>query len=172
MDLSAILVPVPSAEPLVASWRKLFDPVATAGVPAHITVLFPFLPPAEITAGVEADLRTIFARTPAFNFLLAETGRFPNALYIAPAPRDVWESLTRSVCLRFPTCPPYGGKYDTIVPHLTVADGVDQHILDEIESAISGGLPIVARASEAWIMESSGGEWSLRTVFPLARSNA
>ena len=42
---SALLVEVPEAEPLVRQWRMDLDPHAALGVPAHITVLFPFAPP-------------------------------------------------------------------------------------------------------------------------------
>jgi hypothetical protein len=39
---SAIIVPVPAVEPLVSQWRQRFDVSARHGVPAHITVLYPF----------------------------------------------------------------------------------------------------------------------------------
>src|SRR5690349_20634700 len=43
---STIIVPVPEAEPLFGVLRGNHDRVAAAGVPAHITLLYPFLPPA------------------------------------------------------------------------------------------------------------------------------
>ena len=39
---SALLVAIPSAEPAVARHRDRFDSSAPRGVPAHITVLFPW----------------------------------------------------------------------------------------------------------------------------------
>ena len=42
---SALLVAVPAAEPAVAAHRSRLDTSAAVGVPAHITVLYPFLPP-------------------------------------------------------------------------------------------------------------------------------
>jgi hypothetical protein len=39
---SALLVTVPAAEPAVARHRSRLDTSATVGVPAHITVLYPF----------------------------------------------------------------------------------------------------------------------------------
>jgi hypothetical protein len=41
---SALLLPVPAAEAAVGPYRALLDPSARDGVPAHITVLYPFLP--------------------------------------------------------------------------------------------------------------------------------
>ena len=41
---SAILLCVPEAEKLVHEWRLKGDPSAARGVPAHVTLLYPFLP--------------------------------------------------------------------------------------------------------------------------------
>ena len=39
---SGLIIEVPEAETAVAAWRERLDPQAVLGVPAHITVLFPF----------------------------------------------------------------------------------------------------------------------------------
>ncbi|HYT30158.1 MAG TPA: hypothetical protein VEN82_05235, partial [Actinomycetota bacterium] len=46
---SGILIPVPEAEDLVGAWRARFDPGGGRGVPAHITLLFPFVPASHLT---------------------------------------------------------------------------------------------------------------------------
>jgi len=43
-----LLLPVPAAEPAVSRHRARLVESAKGGVPAHITVLYPFLPPAGI----------------------------------------------------------------------------------------------------------------------------
>ena len=48
--VSAVLVQVPEAERVVSRHRARLDAAATAGVPAHVMVLFPFVPSAAITA--------------------------------------------------------------------------------------------------------------------------
>ena len=48
---SALLVPVPEAEPFVQRHRFRHDSVALRGVPAHITVLFPFVAPGSDLGG-------------------------------------------------------------------------------------------------------------------------
>jgi hypothetical protein len=45
---SAVLVLLPEAEIAVASHRAELDAAAGLGVPAHVTVLYPFVPPARI----------------------------------------------------------------------------------------------------------------------------
>ena len=42
---SAVLVPIPAAERVVSTHRSRLDGAAALGVPAHVTVLFPFVPP-------------------------------------------------------------------------------------------------------------------------------
>jgi hypothetical protein len=42
---SAVLVPVPEAERGVSGHRNRLDRAAVWGVPAHVTVLYPFVPP-------------------------------------------------------------------------------------------------------------------------------
>src|SRR5665647_2280099 len=45
---SGLIIEVPEAEPAVREPRSRLDGNARLGIPAHITVLFPFAPPAHI----------------------------------------------------------------------------------------------------------------------------
>ena len=49
MPETALVVEVPEAEPLVSQWRAQHDWSAQRGVPAHITILYPFAPPSATT---------------------------------------------------------------------------------------------------------------------------
>src|SRR5215831_5332630 len=84
---TALIVPVPAAEPLVGPWRSRFDAAAVAGgVPAHVTVIYPFLDRGLLDDGVLGELAEVFARQRAFEARLARCGRFPGVLYLAPEP--------------------------------------------------------------------------------------
>ena len=50
MAQSAVLVPVPEAERAVSRHRTRLDRAAAWGVPAHVTILYPFVAPSAITA--------------------------------------------------------------------------------------------------------------------------
>ena len=63
---TAVLVPVPEAERVVSSHRSRLDGAAALGVPAHVTVLFPFVPPPEITPSVVDALAAAVAAVSAF----------------------------------------------------------------------------------------------------------
>lgn len=92
---SALIVAVPEAEPAVAALRAAYDPSASWGVPAHITVLYPFLPPDRIDAAVLAAVRATVAGVPAFDLVLARTRRFGDqVLWLAPEPDAPLRALT------------------------------------------------------------------------------
>ena len=61
---SAVLVQVPEAERVVSPHRSRLDGAAALGVPAHVTVLFPFVPPAGITPSVVNALAAVRPRLP------------------------------------------------------------------------------------------------------------
>jgi 2'-5' RNA ligase len=166
---TALICRVPEAERYIARYRDRYDPSARRNVPAHVTVLYPFLPPAQIDDGVLERLRDIARAVPCFAYRLARTERFPVALYLAPDPGAPYAALTDSVFQAFPDYPPFEGKFDTVVPHVTVAHG-DEPLLCEIDvelriSLPAGGIP--ARCHELVLIENSSGRWEQMHAFPL-----
>jgi len=59
---TVLIVKVPEAEPAVGEWRTQFDPVAAAGIPAHITVLAPFLDRRLVDASVLGELEALVGK--------------------------------------------------------------------------------------------------------------
>jgi len=163
---TALVVPVPEAEPAVRAWRERYDPAARAGVPAHVTVLFPFLHASLVDDGTCAALDEIFGRHRSFDVRFEECGRFPGLLYLAPVPETPFRRLTESVVDRWPEAPPYGGKYEAH-PHLTVAQGQDEAVLDELEATLRPSLPIAARVPTVDLVVHTGAEWQHRASFAL-----
>ncbi|HMG25831.1 MAG TPA: 2'-5' RNA ligase family protein [Acidimicrobiia bacterium] len=167
---SALLVPVPEAEPCVQKHRFRHDSVALLGVPAHITVLYPFMTPDEISDSATAAVERVLEHFPEFPFLLTRLEHFPEgATYLAPEPAAPFVDLTMAIAERFPEYPPYGGAHADVIPHLTVAQTPDAPA-DEL-AEIERHLPIRCVAREAWLMvEDDKGRWHTRTRFALARS--
>jgi 2'-5' RNA ligase len=165
---SALLLPVPEAEPSVRRHRFRYDAVALRGVPAHITVLFPFMPPDKITDEVLGAVREVLTRYPAFRFSLTRLERFPEgALYLAPDPAEPFVRLTTALVKRFPRYRPYGGAYADVIPHLTVAQLPEAATVDEV-SAIRSSLPIRSEAREILLMvEGDDRQWQMRSRFAL-----
>lgn len=165
---SALVVPVPSAEPTVRALRERYDPTAAAGMPAHVTLLTPFLPPDALDDAVRGELREFFAGCAPFAFALRKTGRFPDTLYLAPEPAEHFRRLTEALVDCWPGCPPYGGAFDEIVPHLTVAHGADPTVLDALAQATRMNLPVEAYADHALLLAQAvtGGAWREVDRFP------
>src|SRR5215472_8984803 len=150
---STLVVLVPAAEQLVRPYRKKYDPSAVAGMPAHISLLYPFKVPDEVSETVLHDLAECFAHFKAFDFTLAAIRRFPHeVLYLAPGPDQPLCQLTVAIQDRFPGTLPYGEKYSNIVPHLTIAQLADEQqveqIVVEFAQASQGQLPIRVTATE------------------------
>jgi hypothetical protein len=64
---TALVVLVPEAEPVVADVRARHDPSVRLGVPAHVTLLFLFMPPEAVSASVRCSLRSLFAEFESFS---------------------------------------------------------------------------------------------------------
>ena len=166
---SALLLAVPEAEPVVGPWRRRHDPSAALGVPAHVTLLYPFRSPDRLDAALLAELRAFFATVPPFRFALTALARFPTVLYLAPEPATPFQQLIDALAGRYPDTPPYGGAFTIVIPHLTVAHADDRAVLDHVARALAGFAPIDAFAGEVSLMaEGEDGHWRLHTRFPLA----
>jgi 2'-5' RNA ligase len=165
---SALVVPVPEAEPVVQHLRTRYDPAAAAGVPAHITVLYPFIPPDTQKNSDLRELESIFLGVPPFAFKLARVARFPDVVYLTPEPADGFSRLTAAIATLWPDRPPYGGRYAQIIPHLTVAHTSIESEVEEISAHVEPALPLPCLARHVWLMSSGSGVWSVERSFPFA----
>jgi len=167
---SALVVLIPEAEFLVKRFREQYDPAEALGVPAHITVLYPFQPP-PMTTEAKQILATLFAGLPCFTTTFAETRRFPEVLYLAPSPDAPLRALIDAIVARFPDTPPYGGQFAEVIPHLTIAQVSDpqklQTINDDFQRAAQGHLPFTAHVAEVALMDNARGRWEVREKFGL-----
>lgn len=168
MPETALICRIPEIEAHIARYRERYDPSARRNVPAHVTVLYPFMPPADVDDGVLARLHDIVRAVPCFSYRLAQTRRFPVALYIAPEPDVHFSALTDGIWSAFPDYPPFAGKFATVVPHVTVAHG-DEELLCaiEIELRIALAAGVTARCSEVLLIENSTGRWETMHTLPL-----
>lgn len=148
---SAIIVPV-DVPVGVNRLRDRMDPSAAEGVPAHVTLLYPFMAPAHLDENVRRRVADILAAEPAFPIVLGSLSRFPDVVYLEPEPAEPFRRLTRALAAAFPEYPPYGGVHDRIVPHLTVAHRAPPDHIAAAEHALPALLPIRAVVREAWLI--------------------
>jgi 2'-5' RNA ligase len=168
---SVILIPVPTADSVIGEWRRKYDKVALHGIPSHITLLFPFKDPHQITQGFMMKLKKVFTKVKQFSFILNMIDTFPGVIFLNPKPKEKFIELTKDIVKVFPENPPYEGKYPSINPHATIAQlnnsGNTEELKNQISLGISTKLPIRCVAREAWLMiEDENGEWHIHSRFP------
>ena len=167
---SALIVAVPEAGSTVEQWReRTCSDKPSIGIPAHVTLLFPFVPASTIDDALVTELSALFRGFASFDFELREARRWPEMLYVAPEPPDPFVELTEAIVARYPDYPPYEGVFDSIVPHLTVAHG-DASRLGQAEIDLLGSLPIAVMVREVVLLEETvpdWGRWHARARFPL-----
>jgi 2'-5' RNA ligase len=143
-----VIAAVPAAEPLVGVHRQQLDVAAGWGVPAHVTVLYPFVAPEAITDDVITTLGAVVRSVRAFDCWFVRTRWFgQDVVWLDPEPAQPFRQLTAAVWQAFPRHPPYGGAYDDVVPHLTIAEQrlADLPTLLAVERAVQSGLRLAAR---------------------------
>jgi len=166
--ITALLVPLPEVDALVRSWREVYDPSGRVGVPAHVTVLAPFVSPETIDERVIADLREATADFAPFEVAFRRAARFFNALYLAPEPEEPFRAMTRSLVARWPECPPYGGAHPDPTPHLTLAFEQDESTFERISREAAAVLPIETRVTEIRLfIGSNDSRWEEREILPI-----
>ena len=149
---------------MVETWRRAHTRDGAAGMPAHITLLYPFAP------FEEADLEGVSelaSATDPFSFELAAVHEWPDGVvWLEPRPSEPFVRLTERCVERFPSWPPYGGIHDEIVPHLTVVHTNDAGARAAAAGAVAGSLPIHCGANELSVMRVVDRRWTTYTALP------
>lgn len=180
-DESALLLPVPAAEQAVGPHRAALDASAADGVPAHFTVLYPFLPAASVDEPVLGRVRGIVGSVRRFSLTLARVAWFgESVLWLAASDEAPLRALTAACHAAFPSCAPYGGRHADVVPHLTIGhagdhlDGDPLPALRAAEADVRKRLPIVTEATEVILMagpspdgRAAPAPWTTLARFPL-----
>jgi 2'-5' RNA ligase len=170
MAESAFIVRVPEAEACVSELRNRFDASVRLGVPAHITVLAPSMPPNEISAVVIRKVQATLSAHSPFQFKLRAVRRFPATAYLAPEPAGPFVALTEALSREFPSFPPFRGEHPSVVPHLTVANGSAAEAAlaaQELQRRLETHGPILSTCMSVALLENSTGMWNEAHVFPL-----
>jgi len=170
MAQTAIVVPLTMAEPTLRPFRLAHTESGPRGVPAHVTLLFPFADTAALTAEHTRQVAALVAAVPAFDVRLGEVGYLPGTpriLYLRPEPEEPFRELTRALTTAFPDHPPYEGAYDEPVPHATVAIAADD-VLAAVARAVVPLLPLRSpiRRADLIAFDEATDRWTTRERFP------
>jgi 2'-5' RNA ligase len=164
---TAVIVPIESAEFAVAEHRRRLDVAASWGVPAHVSVLYPFVSPTRVDDAVIARLGSALSSVPAFGCTFARCQWFDeDVVWLAPEPDQPFRALTTAAWRAFPDHPPYGGMFDDVVPHVTVGERRRGTVaeLQHAERAVSSLLPITTRIDRVLLIAGTAAPDSWGTV--------
>jgi 2'-5' RNA ligase len=167
---TAVIVAVPALPDVIDLWRErtcVFKP--SAGVPPHITLVFPFVPAARVNDSFISALSGLFRECVPFSFAFTELRRFPATLYLAPEPSEPFVALSEALADRYPDCEPHVHAFGQVVPHLTVAEG-SAEVMEAAESEIEPLLPVHASCESAVLLvetHTTPTHWSNRVQLPL-----
>ena len=158
-----VRIRVPAA---IERLRRAHDRSAALGVPAHVTINYPFVPASELTPAVRAEVAQIAGEFRAFEVTFDAAARWPGVVYLEPRPSSPFTALIDRVVACFPEHPPYAGSISEVIPHLTVVES-DEAPLDEILEAAGAALPFTAAAGGLdVIVEGDDGQWHRRWRLP------
>jgi hypothetical protein len=74
--LTGLVVAVPEAEPVVGALRARLDANAALGAPAHVNVLFPFVPADEPDGDTLERVTRVVSAVPRFRYAFRRTAWF------------------------------------------------------------------------------------------------
>jgi 2'-5' RNA ligase len=143
---------------------------AADGVPAHLTMLYPFVEWDALGLEIGRAIATIAEVHAPIAFRMTGPHRWPDAIYVAVEPGDPFVRLQADLAATFPAFPIYGEPAGFVfVPHITVAEGSAVHDPRTIDDPAWADLPSASLASRLDVIATDGGPWELVWSLPLGR---
>lgn len=166
-DATALIIRVALPSRLEAL-RLRCVPDAADGLPAHVTVSYPFAAPDAIDDGVVALVAQVVARRAPWTMRLVERRRWPDTVYASVEPEAPAIGLQADLEAAFPSLPIYGGAIDAFVPHVTVAEGgaADDPAVDADPGWDDLPFSCAVREVEL-IVRAPTGRWDVERRFPM-----
>jgi hypothetical protein len=167
---AVLAVPVPALDDVVRAHTAHHDASFVSADPAfshaHVTVLAPWL--AEPTDDDLTVVRDVVADEPAFAVAFREVAQFADGItYLVPEPAAPFSRLTARLAAAFPRTPPYGGRYDTLVPHLTLDHRLTGATVASVTAALGDRLPVVEQVTCVDLQWWANHDCHVRARFPL-----
>lgn len=146
-----LLLVTPDAETVVGRWRSEHDAAARFGIPAHVTVRTPFLPPERW----RDPALSLLERFLPIDVTLARLEDRPGALVIVADPDEGLRELTEAVGRAWPSLPPHKGNRPDLAYHMTVVRTADDVVRSRAWEAIARDLPLTVTGTELWAAAGS-----------------
>jgi 2'-5' RNA ligase len=162
---TAVVVPVRLPAPLEGLRRRTAQEAAT-GLPAHLTMLYPFVALEALDDDLRLKLASILSPIDAFDYRLTERRRWPDTLYAAVEPEAPFRSMQSTLAAAFPEFPVYEGAF-AFDPHVTVVWGPQSEDAGIADDPAWKLLPASRQAGFVDLIVRIDGRWRRRWRFPL-----
>lgn len=139
-------------------------------MPAHLTVLYPFIPAGDIDAAVVGSMRSFFASQRSEEVVFGSFSAWPGRTVWLNPESQAATDLLANTRKQWPRYLPYGRTDIEPIPHLTVGDGVSDEVEHKIRAAIEPELPIRSSLVAVDLMVFDGERWVSRHRFDLDAS--
>jgi hypothetical protein len=155
---------------LARAHRELYPERIPEHIPFSLTLLYPWLPAAQVTEQDLDRLRAFFAGRPRLEFDLTHVAEFPGVVaYAAPEPDEDLRATMRALWDLYPQCPPYGQPGSDPPPHATLTRyaNPDNASLERARARVEPLLPVRCVVTEATLQEEyEPDRMRIRETFP------
>jgi hypothetical protein len=141
---------------LARAHRELYPERIPEAIPFSITLLYPWLPAAEVTGDDLERLRSFFASRPVLEFDLTHVTEFPDIVaYAVPEPDDQLRATMRALWALYPQYPPYGRPGFDPPPHATLTRYANpmNATFEQVKARVEPLLPVHCVVTEATLQE-------------------
>jgi RNA 2',3'-cyclic 3'-phosphodiesterase len=152
---AVVLIPPEDAWPPIQAIRRVHDRQVRRWMP-HVTLLYPFLPRAELGAALPAAHAALAAVAP-FELRLARFDAFRHrggtaTVWLAPEPREALVAVQAALGRAFPRCDATDRFAGGFTPHLSVGQARGPEALAAFRRELEGWKPLAFRADRVAII--------------------
>ncbi|WP_223838020.1 2'-5' RNA ligase family protein [Streptomyces venezuelae] len=161
---------MPAAAPLLEAARRTDPALVRRRLPAHVSLLYPFVPESALTVQDEEAVGSLAAGFPAADLLLEEVVTAPGFVAVTlPGLQPIVDTFRA----RWPGLQPYRGRFGARpTAHVTVALGADNPtITARVRAAVGNLLPLRTRATAVQLAVLTEKGWRPRLTAPLGGPN-
>ncbi len=136
--------------------RELYPERLAERIPFSLTLLYPWLPAADVSPADLEGLRSFVAGRPPLEFELTYVAEFPGEVaYAVPEPDDELRATMHALWALYPDCPPYGRPGFDPPPHATLGRyvGPTPITFEQAKRRVEPLLPVRCVVEEATLME-------------------
>ena len=167
---TAVVIVLDDARPELEPVRAEFHAGSVAiGIPLHVTLLYPFAPPAQVD---EEALEEFFGQFDGFTLTLTRLAAWPLVVYAVPEPRTQLLAMMHALFEKYPEYPPYEGEIAEPEPHVTLSELESGESLEEVAAGIRARtvslFPLTCEVRDVALLEEyEPDRWRDRRRFPL-----